>query len=96
MIMSCILNFRSPISTTCFPVSLVAEASDSCYEDGYDRDELVARRFAGMDDILKTEGMLGLRDATQERKAGYRQERQTCCSALRSQEEKLMDVIAIV
>jgi hypothetical protein len=57
---------------------------------------MVTRCFAGLDHILKTEGVLGLRDAAEDRKAGYRQERQASRSEVRSQEEKLMDIITIV
>ncbi|KAI1306116.1 hypothetical protein EDD11_004860 [Mortierella claussenii] len=94
--MSCILNLRSPPSSALFPASFVAKATDDCYEDGYDNDELVNRCFAGMTDILKSEGVLGLRDTVEDRKAGYRKERQTSNSAVRSREEKLMDVVEIV
>ncbi|KAF9189221.1 hypothetical protein BGZ51_009744 [Haplosporangium sp. Z 767] len=93
--MSCILNLRSPSAPTHFPASFVAKATDGCYEDGYDRNELVSRCFAGMTDILKAEGVLGLRDAAENKKAVYRKERQARESAVRSQEEKLMDIIEI-
>ncbi|KAG0305900.1 hypothetical protein BGZ99_001945 [Dissophora globulifera] len=93
--MSCILNLRSPTATTHFPASFVAKATDGCYEDGYDRNELVSRCFAGMTDIFKAEGVLGLRYAAEDKKAVYRKERQAGGSLVRSQEEKLMDIIEI-
>ncbi|KAG0247423.1 hypothetical protein BG011_001538 [Mortierella polycephala] len=92
---SCILNLRSPSAPAHFPASFVAKATDGCYEDGYDRNMLVSRCFAGMTDALKTEGVLGLRDAAENKKAVYRKERQARDSAVRSQEEKLMDIIEI-
>ncbi|KAI8347438.1 hypothetical protein B0O80DRAFT_502767 [Mortierella sp. GBAus27b] len=41
--MSCILNLRSSTAIDYFPAGLVAKASDECYEEGFDHDELVPK-----------------------------------------------------
>ncbi|KAG0218644.1 hypothetical protein BGX31_011556 [Mortierella sp. GBA43] len=52
--MSCILNLRSSTAIDYFPAGLVAKASDECYEEGFDHDELVTKCFAELSmELLK-------------------------------------------
>ncbi|KAG0219812.1 hypothetical protein BGX33_000657 [Mortierella sp. NVP41] len=93
--MSCILNLRSPSTTAYFPPSFIAEATDGCYEDEFDQNELVSRCFAGLAELCRAKGVLSLRDAVEDRKAEYRKKRQTGQLSVRSREEKLFDIVEI-
>ncbi|GJJ68360.1 hypothetical protein EMPS_00706 [Entomortierella parvispora] len=92
--MSCILNLRSARSDV-FPPAFVASATDQCYEISFHRHELVETCFDGLVEILNEKGVLGLRDAVEEKKIIYMKERQGLHTGTRSQEEKLMDIITI-